>query len=811
MGKLRSGKPGGPNFRPNQPIKRNINLSHPIPMQRPVTVNPIRGASVNRAIAREMRRSTFDQNRQNTGIRPRFAVRPANPVVKIMPKAPQPVNVVNRTLSARPVTLPSLQQKAALKPPVRSAPIKSGAIKSVRKNSLDPKMGNYQRSTGMVASVGMAVAAAGLASLVVNAASANPQISVETNSLNSSLGDLKTRSSLNKVVDKVNRLDSDLLHALDLLESARKEGYVYQKDLDETAYKAMDQWQVIKPEILDSIPQHAKAFQAKLLATRPQLVRVNSLLSNPEAAAPAIRDATAQLSALSAELDQIENALESRFSDIRNHTSEITARLNLIHWSMDQLSQAKFSLNETENLIHAVQARWDQEGDQDPEGILYLTNQRIIFERKEKVATKKILFITTSSELVQDVYIDQKIDACTNEKAIHKGLFGNQDFLEITFSDPKLANVSFHMNGQDCNLWEGWIKKAKSGEIETERSVGSGISISDITGPLTNADILALQTEVSDLQAVISLKEVRAELSKLEHDQGELESNLASLRARGYLIEKNLESDVEILSLQWERIRTNADIALQSQTKLLGDQMVQIQKNMSLLLGKISILSEARPLFLQVKSAMASIEAQADAADDTVMVTYDQYADEVESFSAHFEWVEWMLDAIASASFKLLATESGIAATEATFHAPGMEPENGILYLTDQRLLWEDRVEDYELKVNLPLNLISDVKIEANSINNSHSLIFTLKNSAPYPEILFTLALPVGDAWVKMIGRASSGEYSTDRAVPIDPKEIDRIRNAPRQCSNCGAAFTAPILRGQSDLTCEYCGQVTPI
>jgi hypothetical protein len=107
--------------------------------------------------------------------------------------------------------------------------------------------------------------------------------------------------------------------------------------------------------------------------------------------------------------------------------------------------------------------------------------------------------------------------------------------------------------------------------------------------------------------------------------------------------------------------------------------------------------------------------------------------------------------------------------------------------------------------------LISDVKIEANSINKSHSLIFTLKNSAPYPEILFTLALPVGDAWVKMIGRASSGEYSTDRAVPIDPKEIDRIRNAPRQCSNCGAAFTAPILRGQSDLTCEYCGQVTPI
>jgi hypothetical protein len=811
MGKLRSSKPGGPNFRPNQPVKRSIQLSQPIPMQRPVTVNPIRGASVNRAKAREIRRNTFDQNRQNARIQPRFAVRPINPVIKIMPKTPQPVNVVKRTLPVHPVSLTSVQPKAELKPSLRPAPLQTGAIKSARKNLLDTKLGNYQRSTGVVSSVSMAVAAAGLASLVVNTASANPQISVETNSLNSSLENLKTRSSLSNVVDEVNRLDNDLLHALDLLESARKEGFVYQKDLEEIAYKAMDQWQAIKPDILKSIPQQAEAFQRKLLATKPQLARLNSLLINPESAAPSIRDASTQLSGLSTELDQIENGLESRFTDIRNHASEITARLNLIHWSMDQQSQSKFSLNEAENLIHAVQARWDQEGDQDPEGVLYLTNQRLIFERKEKVATKKILFITTSSELIQEILIDQKIDACTNTKAMHKGLFGNQDFLEIPFSDPILGIVSFHLNGQDCNLWVEWIKKAKSGEIENERSVGSGITFNDITGPLTNADILALQSEVSGLQAVISLKDVRLELSNLEHDQGALERNLASLRARGYLIEKNLESDVKILSLQWERIKTNADIAIQGQMKLLGDQMAQIQKNMSLLLTKITNLSEARPLFLQVKSAMASIEAQADAADDAVMVTYDQYADEVESFAAHFEWVEWMLDAISSASFKLLATESGIAATEAIFHAPGLDPENGILFLTDQRLLWEDRVEDYELKVNLPLKLVRDVKIEADSLNNTHSLMVKLENSAPYPEMLFTLALPVGDAWVKMIERACSGEYSTDRAVPIDPKEIERIKNAPRQCSNCGAAFTAPILRGQSDLACEYCGQVTPI
>jgi hypothetical protein len=811
MGKLRSRKPGSPNFRPNPPIKKNIFSSHAAPVQRPAMAKPVRGASVNRAIARQIRRNNFQQATQEAKILPRFVVRPINPVVKIMPKTPQPAGVMNKPYPMPSINSPSVKKKTAVKPTTGPIPMQSGAGRPVKKPNISTPLRDYQRSKGLDTSTGMALGAAALAGLVINVALANPQISPETNSLNSSLEDIKTRSSLSKVSEEVNRLENDLIHALDLLESARREGYVYQKDLEEIAYKAMDKWQEIKPDILANIPQQAEEFQKKLLTLRPQVIRVNNTLSNPISAAPVIRDASTQVNNLSSEINQIENALESRFSDIRGRTGEITVRLNLIHWGMDQLNQAKFTLADSEDLIHAVQARWDQEGDQDPEGVLYLTNKRMIFERKEKIATKKILFITTASEFIQEVLIDQKIETCRNEKAIHKGLFGNQDFLLIRFSDTKLGDISFHLNGQDCNLWVTWIQKAKSGEIDSDRSSGSGISFTDITGPLTNADILSIQTEVNALQDVISLKEVREELSNLESDMRALERNLVGLRARGYLIEKNLETDIKVLSSQWDRIKENTDKALQNQMNLLSENMEQIQENMALLMAKSSNLSEARPLFLQIKSAMASTEAQADAADDAVMVMYDQYADEVESMSAHFEWVAWMLDAIATASFKLLATESGIAATEATYKRPNLDPENGILFLTDQRLLWEDRVDNYELKVNLPLNQIDEVNLEEDSKNNTQSLLFELSNAAPFPQALFSLASPIGDAWVKMISRACSGEYTKDRAIEIDPKELERIKNAPRQCSNCGAGFTAPILRGQSDLICEYCGQVTRI
>ncbi len=213
-----------------------------------------------------------------------------------------------------------------------------------------------------------------------------------------------------------------------------------------------------------------------------------------------------------------------------------------------------------------------------------------------------------------------------------------------------------------------------------------------------------------------------------------------------------------------------------------------------------------------MKSSLASAEAQAEAAEDTVLDLYDEYADEVDSLSTHLDWVDWMLDALATASFKLLATESGVAATEAVWQRPGLEPENGILYLTDQRLLWEDRVGDFELKIDVPVQQVKDAKEVSDDDGEFDVIAVTFDRSdAPVPAVEFQLALPVAEDWLQMIGRARSGDYVSDRAVELDEADLERIRNAPEQCPNCGAAITSPVLRGQNEITCEYCGVVTRI
>ena len=240
--------------------------------------------------------------------------------------------------------------------------------------------------------------------------------------------------------------------------------------------------------------------------------------------------------------------------------------------------------------------------------------------------------------------------------------------------------------------------------------------------------------------------------------------------------------------------------------------MVAIQDDLTKLMGMSANLRAARPQFVRLKSSIASAEAQAEAAEDTVLDLYDEYADEVESLSTHFEWVDWMLDALSTASFQLLATESGVAATEAVWERAGLEPENGILYLTDQRLLWEARVGEFELKIAVPVQQISESKEISDAADEFDVIEVTFDNSdTPVPTAQFKLALPVAEEWLQMIGRARTGDYVEDRAVELDASEIERVRNAPAQCPNCGAAITSPVLRGQNEITCEYCGVVTRI
>lgn len=765
-----------------RPASPPSNMPRPVaPPPKPLA-NPV-AAQTQAARIQAQRQAVAQQ--QST---PRPVARPAAPPQRIMPQTPRPV------------------AQGALRPPTPPQAAASGAIKAGARPGALPQP--VKASIG--AAVAGAVAAKAVSTLSINASAAHSEILAEVNSLQSSLQDLQRRSTFGDVQSEMTSVEGELNKVMGLLESARSKGYAFQKDLEEIAYGASDQWQGMRDRIVNTAQQQAVSFQNRLFPLQNQVVQLNNVLGNPAMARSSLSLTQSQVNTLLNEVQRIENDLQNSYAPVQNAIQQLNNRLTPVHWALGQLAEAKFKLQEGEDLVMAVAARWDQVGDDDPEGILYLSAKRLIFERKEKVATKKVLFVTVASQLVQEVLIDQAVSNVRGAKPANKGLFGHQDFVEVTFADAKLGVVPFHINGQESKQWAAWIESAMSGALQNDRAAGSGLSYADLTGPLTPADVMAAQAEVNALQEKTMLKAAREHLAAVENDVVSMGRTLAALRSRGYAIEKHLEADVTILAAQWDRIKFNTEKTIEQQSALLGEQMQAIQPLLAHLVGAMNNLSAARPQYMQLKSAMACAQGQAEAAEATVVAQYESYADQVEGLSAHLDWVGWMLDALETATFQLLSTESGIAAVEAVWARPGAEPENGILFLTDQRLLWEDRVGDFELKLNIPLAQAMQLNVQSREEGNC-AILAQFAAGAPCAQAEFLPSVLVGDDWIKMFTRAKSGGYANDRAIPIDPAELERIRSAPQQCTNCAAAITTPVLRGQTEIHCEYCGAVMRI
>ena len=97
-----------------------------------------------------------------------------------------------------------------------------------------------------------------------------------------------------------------------------------------------------------------------------------------------------------------QKTIASAYEPLANEAQALDREVKACERNLDWLDGATFGLNAGESLVDATEAR-QIEGNDETEGILFLTDQRLIFERREKEARKKILFITTASELVKEL------------------------------------------------------------------------------------------------------------------------------------------------------------------------------------------------------------------------------------------------------------------------------------------------------------------------------------------------------------------------------------------------------------------------
>jgi hypothetical protein len=295
------------------------------------------------------------------------------------------------------------------------------------------------------------------------------------NSMRFSLNNLQSEVLLASLRDGLEDLDTQINGLPGRIKDLRTRGYVFGKDQDAKAQELRRRWSPVRVNVQSEINRQVPRLQAELSPLEAQFVQVKGRAAFPATALPAAERLDAAVGTLKSKVRSTESTIRGMYDSFSNEVNAFKSELDRVTWMLKELSEGCFQLLATEGCVMAVKATYsrDEKMDKDdPQGILFLTDQRLIFEQKQDIATKKVLFITTEKKKVQQVLFDVPVVLIEKVDASKKGMFGNEDHLALIFKSGAPARQAwFHLSGQDCKWWSGLIGRVRTGDFHSERAV----------------------------------------------------------------------------------------------------------------------------------------------------------------------------------------------------------------------------------------------------------------------------------------------------------------------------------------------------
>jgi hypothetical protein len=339
-------------------------------------------------------------------------------------------------------------------------------------------------------------------------------------------------------------------------------------------------------------------------------------------------------------------------------------------------------------------------------------------------------------------------------------------------------------------------------------------------GAPTEAQLL--QQEIDRFGAIqddLMLSRVNDDLEDVNNAIGALPANIENIRSRGYVFKSYLERKAQTLANQWTELRPKVEAATRTSMASLQNDARQVQATLNRRQRATSALSA---LENKTRAAQSNLQGMYDALNDNVIQTQQQIDD-----------ISWTLQQAEQACFGFLPTEGVLEAVPANWKKPDdKDGVGGVLYLTDQRLLFEQKEEVVTKKVlfiatekqkvqalgwEIPVaNIATAAGSKRGLMNKDDFLTVTAADGASlkspegagYRNAEIHLKGESGETWQGFIGRVKSGEIAKERTVPVDEKAAEMVSKAPTKCGTCGATITQTILRGQTEITCQYCGSL---
>jgi len=334
----------------------------------------------------------------------------------------------------------------------------------------------------------------------------------------------------------------------------------------------------------------------------------------------------------------------------------------------------------------------------------------------------------------------------------------------------------------------------------------------------TRAKLDNLQDQLGDLQESLLLAGVQDDMGEIETALSLLPAEIEELRTRGYVFRRFLENKANVLAGQWEAVHDRVSREVARRTRELEQEADLARSTFrQAMSGQASQVTRA-------EAEIQSLEHKVRAAQAAVGAMYGTLRQNVDQTRAQVEEIRWLLDQVDEAGFQLYPAEDPVAACRAQYMEAKKEGPQGVLFLTDERLIFEQKEEKATRKVlfitteketiqqlifALPVGQIEEFQAsDKGFLGRKEMLELRFAPEADLSGATLRLHGADNEEWAGLIGRVKAGEIARERTRPKEEEAVEAARAAPTKCPTCGATLAVEIVRGMREITCEYCGSV---
>ena len=264
----------------------------------------------------------------------------------------------------------------------------------------------------------------------------------------------------NDAESRISKIDNTISQLPARIKSIRDMNYLMQINLEDEQLKAADMWATTGPYIKSDVNNNAASLRAEISSLERD---ISSRRSTSTYDVNALTQVSSRINTQRSLAYNFSSIVQSKLNPINSILTSIERGLEEAENTVKLTSSASFQWKEGETPVISLPAK---EMNEDLNGILTLTNQRIIYENEKEVVLKKTLFFVTEKKIERQVSIEKPIGAVSRISKGQVGFFeGSGLFIEFKQDDTQLK---LDTNDADADILIKYYNLITSGQIDDE-------------------------------------------------------------------------------------------------------------------------------------------------------------------------------------------------------------------------------------------------------------------------------------------------------------------------------------------------------